>query len=141
MAHSGSNDEEMITGVNVTPLVDVVLVLLIVLMVTASYIVSKSIPVDLPKASTGQAVESTLALTLDRDGQLFLDGKAIAAAALRERIRGAVRQSKEARAIIAADGSVPHRSVVSLVDTLRQEGLTRFALDVDPADLERERKP
>ena len=55
MAASAQNDDEMITGINVTPLVDVVLVLLIILMVTASYIVSKSIPLELPNAKTGEA--------------------------------------------------------------------------------------
>ena len=77
MAQAVSNDEELITGINVTPLVDVVLVLLIVLMVTASYMVSKSIPVDLPKGATGENVNRTLAFTITRQGAVLLDGSAL----------------------------------------------------------------
>ena len=62
MAGSGSRGGEPIYGINVTPLVDVVLVLLIILMVTSSYAVSKSLPLRLPKASTGQSSETTSGL-------------------------------------------------------------------------------
>ncbi len=55
MAQANNGDETMISGINVTPLVDVVLVLLVVMMVTATYIASKTIPVDLPKGATGRA--------------------------------------------------------------------------------------
>jgi biopolymer transport protein ExbD len=140
MAQAVSNDEELITGINVTPLVDVVLVLLIVLMVTASYMVSKSIPVDLPKGATGESVNRTLALTITERGDVLLDGRPISDVALRNRIRDAVRSSREPRAIIAADGRVQHRHVVVLVDTLRQEGLSRFALDVEPETLKTSRR-
>ncbi|HOU94146.1 MAG TPA: biopolymer transporter ExbD, partial [Polyangiaceae bacterium] len=51
---NGLDDDAPITGINVTPLVDVVLVLLIILMVTAGYLVSRTIPVDLPKGATGE---------------------------------------------------------------------------------------
>lgn len=135
MAQATQSDEEMITGINITPLVDVVLVLLIILMVTASYIVSKSIPVDLPQGKTGDTVHGTVALTITKSGQWYLDGVSVQEPELRRHVRGAVRRSKEARALIAADGQVEHRQVVRLVDLLRQEGLTRFALDVDPREL------
>jgi len=71
-------DDDLITGINVTPLVDVVLVLLIILMVTASYIVSKAIPMDLPHADTGQSDTQprTLTVSIDQSGQLFLDASA-----------------------------------------------------------------
>jgi biopolymer transport protein ExbD len=129
MAQLATNDDELITGINVTPLVDIVLVLLIVLMVTASYTISKSIPVDLPKGSTGQSVSGTLALSVTRDGRLFADGAPITELELRARAR---RGRGTARAVIAADGAAAHRSVVRVIDLLRQEGLHRFALDVRP---------
>jgi len=73
MAGGGSSrdDEDLITGINVTPLVDVVLVLLIILMVTATAIVSKTIPMELPKASTGEQTPATLAVSIDQYGQIF----------------------------------------------------------------------
>src|SRR5690606_23286616 len=72
MAATQENQDDMITGINVTPLVDVVLVLLIILMVTASYIVSKAIPMDLPNASTGQSTQTPLAISVDKDERLYL---------------------------------------------------------------------
>jgi len=72
MASATATRGESITGINVTPLVDVVLVLLIILMVTAWYITSRAIPVELPKAASGEASTQVLAITLDAKGQLFL---------------------------------------------------------------------
>jgi len=134
---SGTNGDEEIVGINVTPLVDVVLVLLVVLMVTAGYIASKAIPVDLPAAATGESVSQTLALSIDQDGKLYLDGESLADTELRSRIAAAKRAHADLRAVIAADGRVPHRRVVTAIDLLRQEHVTEFALDVRPEDLER----
>jgi biopolymer transport protein TolR len=135
MAQAAEPENGPITGINVTPLVDVVLVLLIVLMVTAGYIVSQTIPVDLPKGATGETTSITLAITLDARGRTFLDGQPVARDSLRTRIRQAHARDPEARAVIAADGSTRHREVVGLIDLLRQEGVSRFAINVQPDDL------
>ncbi|HEY5961951.1 MAG TPA: biopolymer transporter ExbD [Polyangiaceae bacterium] len=127
--------EGPITAINVTPLVDVVLVLLIILMVTAGYIVSKTIPVDLPKGSTAETTNLTLAITIDAKGQRFLDAAAVDQATLRSRVRQAHDRDAETRAVIAADGSTSHRDVVGVIDLLRQEGVTRFAINVQPDDV------
>lgn len=136
MAAIQNDDDEMITGINVTPLVDVVLVLLVILMVTATYLVARTIPVDLPKAQTGEASTSPLAITLDASGALYLDGARVSKSELRARIGERRRREPETRALIAADGSLAHRRVVSLVDLLRSEGVTQFAINVDPSDLD-----
>lgn len=125
----------MITGINVTPLVDVVLVLLVILMVTATYLVARTIPVDLPKAASGEATTSPLAITLDAAGRLYLDGAAVSRRELEARIRERRVRDPDARAVIAADGSLPHRAVVSIVDLLRTSGITKFAINVDPSEL------
>ncbi len=135
MAQAADSDNGPITGINVTPLVDVVLVLLIVLMVTAGYIVSQTIPVDLPKGATGETTSITLAITVDREGRTFLDGHAVAKDTLRTRIRQAHARDRETRAVIAADGSTRHREVVGVIDLLRQEGVSRFAINVQPDEL------
>ena len=125
---------ELIQGINVTPLVDVVLVLLIILMVTASYTVSKVLPMQLPKASTGESAESVpLAISVDASGTLHLDGKELSKAELRDVARR--RASPEASALVAADGATEHRIVISVIDLLRSEGITRFAINVAPEDL------
>jgi biopolymer transport protein ExbD len=131
--------DEEIVGINVTPLVDVVLVLLVVLMVTAGFIASQAIPVDLPNAATGETVPKTLLLSIDQRGAVYADGVPVADAELRQRIAAARRARPDLRAVIAADGRVAHRSVVRVVDTLRKEHVTEFALDVRPEDVAREK--
>jgi biopolymer transport protein ExbD len=133
---SHATDEEII-GINVTPLVDVVLVLLVVLMVTAGYIASKAIPVDLPQAATGETVPQTIILSIDERGVVFADGVQVVDAELRQRIAAAKRAKPDLRAVIAADGRTSHRSVVRVVDLLRQENVNEFALDVRPEDVGR----
>lgn len=131
-APSSDSSEEMISAINITPLVDVVLVLLVVLMVTASYLASHSIPVDLPKGATGEATNTVLGVSVTRDGALFLDGQRVDDAQFRQRVRGARLADSDVRAVIAADGSAAHRNVVHVIDLLRQERVSRFALNVDP---------
>lgn len=132
MAGTASRPGDAIVGINVTPLVDVVLVLLIVLMVTASYTVSQAVPMTLPQASTGESVEATpLTIAVNADGSLFLDGRKISEVALKSAIKQRAID-KGVSALIAADGAVPHRSVIRVIDLLRAEGVTRFAMNVAP---------
>jgi len=71
----GEDDDELISGINVTPLVDVVLVLLIIFMVTATYIVRAAVEVELPRvAHGGEAAGTILTVVLTRDGKVYLDG-------------------------------------------------------------------
>jgi biopolymer transport protein TolR len=130
-----SGGDDTIAAINVTPLVDITLVLLVVFMVTATYVAREAIEVDLPRAASGgQLVGPTLAFALDREGRLFLDGAPATDAAAREAVRAAVERSPEARAIISADRAVSHGRVIELIDLVKQAGLTRFAIDVERAD-------
>jgi biopolymer transport protein TolR len=127
--------DETIAGINVTPLVDVTLVLLVIFMVTATYVVKESIEVDLPRAASGgEVVGPTLAFALDRDGKLWLDGAPAPAEVARDAVRTAVARSAEARAVISADRAVSHGRVVEVIDLVKREGLTRFAIDVEHAE-------
>ena len=133
-AKLGGGDDEIIADINITPFVDIILVVLIIFMVTTSYIVSPAIKVKLPEAATGEPTESTsLGLTLTADGQLLLDGDAIDEAGLREVIRREKAADSEVTCLIAADESVEHGAVVWLIDVVKQEGVTRFAINIDPA--------
>ena len=131
---SDSGDDDLITAINVTPLVDVVLVLLIVLMVTSSYLVSRSISVELPKAATGEAHNATMSISLDVDGVLYLDGKITTLAKLRMRVRKMYSQDPEVKAVISADGRVQHSQVITIIDLLRQEHVTKFAINTSPLE-------
>jgi biopolymer transport protein ExbD len=137
MSH-GTNDnrDETISGINVTPLVDVVLVLLVVLMVTATYISSKGIPLELPRADSGESVQAPLSISIDRAGQIYLDGVALGIERLKQQLRAMPGAKSALRVVIAADGSVEHRRVVQLIDVLRHEDITQFAINVDPGELD-----
>jgi biopolymer transport protein ExbD len=134
---ASSSSDESITGINVTPLVDVVLVLLVVLMVTATYLASRSIPVDLPSGKTGEATTAPLTVSLTKTGALYVDGVPSSEAELRAKLAAARRAEPELRAVIAADGAVPHRRVIGIIDLLRQEHVERFAINVDADELEK----
>lgn len=121
------------TGINVTPLVDVVLVLLVVLMVAASGAISEALPLDLPTAVNGQSSAPLLRIAIAADGSLVVDGETTDLPGLLRAAKNARSQDADARAAIAADGAARHEQVVAVLDTLRGSGLTRLAIQVSPA--------
>ena len=124
------DDDEPITGINIIPLVDIVLVVLIIFMVTASYIVTPAIRVELPKAASGEPVANTvLSLVLTREGELFLNGEATDEAALTKFLGGEDAAALEA--VIAADRAVPHGRVVGLIDLVKRAGVVKFAINTE----------
>ena len=129
------DDDEggVITEINVTPLVDIMLVLLIIFMLTANIITQQSIEVELPNAVTGETVESTtVAFTIDSKANVFLNGEATNEAQMRDALPILVKESDDIQAIIAADKSVSHGKVIWLIDLIRQLGIEKFALNIDP---------
>jgi biopolymer transport protein ExbD len=131
------NEDEggrMITEINVTPLVDIVLVLLIVFMVTTTYIVNPSLKVDLPNAASGSETQkSALALSLDKDGKLFLNGEATDETRVKEFITVELPKNRDLQAVIAADKAVPHGDVVHVIDVVKRAGVKKFAINVEAA--------
>jgi biopolymer transport protein ExbD len=135
-----SDGEDIITGINVTPLVDIILVLLIIFMLTANIIAKPSIAVELPKASTGEASEpTTVALTMTKTGELFLNGAPTDEASLRAYLPTVVRSDPKTQAVIAADKEVTHGRVIWLIDLVRTAGIFKFALNIDPSAVEASR--
>jgi biopolymer transport protein ExbD len=135
----GGDDDDLITAINVTPLVDVVLVLLIILMVTATAIVrNETIPVELPEAATGERERqepTTLPVSVTAEGAIYLEEEELTLDELRTRAQAAHQRDPETRAILHADGRVPHAQVVRVIDALRQADVTKFAINVRPSDL------
>jgi len=131
------NDDEEITGINVTPLVDVMLVLLIVFMATTTYIVHQAIPVTLPEADSGKTVKSTqnLSFVIDRNSNLYADGKALKFSDLKEYIarerQNAKGEEKGLQALVSADKDTPHGTVIKLIDEVQKNGIKDFALHVE----------
>jgi biopolymer transport protein ExbD len=106
-------------------------------MVTATAIVSKTIPMELPKAATGEQTPSTLAVSIDQNGQIFLDTIPTTPEELRLKVRAAREGDEDIRAVIAADGRIAHAKVVQVIDILRQERITKFAINVRPEEIGR----
>jgi biopolymer transport protein ExbD len=131
----GDSDGEeggMISGINVTPLVDITLVLLIIFMVTATYIVRQAIQVDLPRAANaGEATGTTLAVILTKDGDIYLNGQKRDEAGLRDAARAAVAKDQDTRVIISADKNALHGSVVRVLDLIKGEGIAKFAINIE----------
>ena len=129
-----SNDDDAITGINVTPLVDVTLVLLIIFMVTAKLITGKGVPLDLPKAATAGATQTMLTLSVDAQGKVLANGEAVDDAGLRAKTASALRQNPELRTVIAASAAATHGSVMHVVDTVRDVGAVKIAFAADKAE-------
>jgi biopolymer transport protein ExbD len=133
MASTESDDDDIISGINVTPLVDVTLVLLIVFMVTAKIIVSQGMPMDLPKAASGEEVQNVFSVELTLDGKTRVDSLAVAADdSISELARQARAKNKDIRAVIRADKKVEHGRVIRVLDLLKQAGVARIAFAVAP---------
>ncbi len=134
MALSNQREEEPITGINVTPLVDIMLVLLIIFMVAARLEAPEAVGLELPRASTGdEAPPATLSIVVPREGSLRLDGRDATSTELEAAVRSARAQSKDAQAVVAADRDVPYERVMSVVDVVRRGGVTKLALSVEDA--------
>lgn len=131
----GGRQRGLITDINVTPLVDIMLVLLIIFMLTAHLIARQAIEVQLPKAAQGTSVTPTLAITLTREGRLYLNGAETNPDDLRAAVRAAVSKDPKTQAIIAGDKNVSHGRVVWVLDLVKALGITSFAIQIDPAGL------
>ncbi|RKH12682.1 biopolymer transporter ExbD [Corallococcus sp. CA053C] len=132
MAGSAGDNDEEITGINVTPLVDVVLVLLIIFMVTANFIVRETVEVDLPRAANGgETVQGLVNVVLDKDGKLYFDGVEVTEADLSRRVVEAVSKDKDTRAIISADQTIAYGRVMRLIDVVKGQGIAKFALNIE----------
>lgn len=126
------DEEEGITGINVTPLVDVMLVLLIIFMVTANYINTPGIELNLPEAGTGAGVEpSELTFTIDKKSQVYAEGRVLSDQELVDYIITKKKSNPKIQATIAADQSTPHGAVIKLIDLVRKNGISDFAINVD----------
>ncbi len=128
-----SNSGGPITGINVTPLVDIALVLLIVFIVTAKLVVAPAVPLDLPHASKSEQVQTVLSVAVSADGKLHANGSPVSDKdALSKLAAAQLARDPELRVVIAADGAVHHRQVIDVLDTLRSSGISRVAFGVSP---------
>lgn len=132
MAMRTDLDNEAIADINVVPLVDIILVVLIIFMVTAPMFIKPTISVNLPKAASGdQTAPSKLNIALTADGRINLNGAFVDEAAVKQKVTDEVAKNPEIQAIISADKDVPHGKVIGLLDVVKTVGVKKFAISID----------
>ena len=131
-------DDDVIADINITPFVDIILVVLIIFMVTATTIVKESIPVNLPEAASGEESKSiSLGVTMLGTGELLLDGQPVSEQGLRAAIRKAKTDAEkpgDVVCLISAEKNVAHGRVVWLLDVVKDEGVAKFAININKVD-------
>lgn len=121
-----------ISEINVTPFVDVVLVLLVIFMVTAPMLVREQMSVNLPKAQTGEkSAAQAITVQISKTGEVRLMDQAIAFDLIEEQIKKLVESNPNAQAIISADQDAKHGVVVQVMDAVKKAGLTKFAIQIE----------
>jgi len=122
----------IITGINIAPLTDVVLVLLVIFMVATPLLISSEIKVNLPNTTTADtAAERTLVVTIDGSGGVFVDGVRVALADLSASIASAHAKRPNAPVIIMGDKAVRYELVVRVLEIARATGVTKLSLAVE----------
>ncbi len=133
MAGASQDSDDAIVGINVTPLVDVTLVLCIILMVTAKMVTQpSSIPLELPRASQGSTeVQTMMSIELAASGATVVDGKVPPNdEAIFDLAKTAHQKNAELRTVIRADTTVQHGRVIHVLDLLKQAGVAKIAFGV-----------
>lgn len=124
-----------IVGINVTPMVDVVLVLLVIMMVSATYIASQSIQVDLPKAGNGDpGVASLAVVTIAANGALSWNDKPVTERELVASLKAVHAENPDVNLVVTADRAAAHGVVVHMLDIAKAEGITHYAIGVEQPD-------
>ena len=130
-----SEGDDILASINVTPLVDIMLVLLIIFMVTTTFMLSPSIPVNLPKAASAEGPPiKAFAVVMDKDGALYVNGNKSSPEQTMEKLKIAVSENSDIQAILAADGEVPYQSVIWMIDLIKESGVKNFALNVQKVE-------
>lgn len=127
----GPGNRAGIVGINVTPFVDIALVLLIIMMVSSTYIVSQALKVELPKTATSdEKVTRTYVVTIAKGGEISFNDAPVTPKELEGKLRSA-RASEDVNLVISADQAAMHGRVVEVIDTAKLAGVTKFAINVE----------
>jgi biopolymer transport protein ExbD len=125
----------IISGINVTPLVDITLVLLVIFMVTTTIVSAPAIPMELPRASQTEEVQVVFSIVLPSAGAARVNGEVVTSDdAFSRMAQDAARRDPHLRAVIQADGAVPHRRVIHTLDLLKTAGVAKVAFGALPPD-------
>jgi biopolymer transport protein ExbD len=126
------SDNDGINDINITPFVDVVLVLLVIFMVTAPMMIKESLNIKLPKSESSDASEPyRLGIALNRQGQVLLNGELISFEALALEAAIALTNNEKVQALISADEEARHGDVIKVLDIIKKAGIENFAFQIE----------
>ena len=129
----GGRRRTQIVAINITPLVDVMLVLLVIMMVSATYIVSQSLKVDLPKTATSDGSAPTVAtVTITAEHEMYLNKVLVDEDQLVVELRRLAAEHEDLTVMVSAAAAADHGDVVTVLDLARLEGISKFAVNVAP---------
>ena len=130
-----ADDNEPLAEINMVPLIDVMLVLLIIFMVTAP-LLTHAVKVDLPKASSqrNEVKPETINLSIKADGSVYWNAEPVNATAWQMRMDAAARQTPQPEIHIRADGGLAYRNVAQIMADAAHAGLTKLGFVTDPRD-------
>ena len=133
MAFSSERNHEALSQINVTPLVDVMLVLLVIFMVTAP-ILQQGVSVNLPRvqaaALTGDEVQ--LVVTVSAGGKVYLNDQLLTAPELLSKLQAILREQPDRNVYLRADAAVPYGDVMRVIGSIRQAGVQRLGMVTEP---------
>lgn len=128
---AGSGDDDEINNINITPMVDVILVLLVIFMVTANFLKKESININLPKvAAADPNVAKSTQVAITKDGRILLEGKKVNEKQLAQTIKAESKIRPNMRVTLSADENLPYGTVASLMGLIRKAGVNKIALSV-----------
>ena len=133
--HAGLLDDEPMAEMNLIPLIDIALTLVIILMVTTAFIRHPGVSLKLPETVTREGAPETsrdMVVAVTKDGSFYLDGVRTKPAILRARLQARARLNRQTRVLVKGDGAVPYSRVMDVMDLVRQAGLTRVVLPTNP---------
>jgi biopolymer transport protein ExbD len=136
MISLNEDDEPIMSEINITPLVDIMLVLLIIFMMVSTIVDLSAISVELPKAATGENSKAeSVSIAIAKDGNYFLSGKYVSTLdSLKQQLEIKKKQNPQVQAVISADKSVSHGKVVKIIDLIRKLNISKFAISVELSD-------
>jgi biopolymer transport protein ExbD len=128
----GGQDDEPIAAINVVPLVDIILVVLIIFMVTAPLVLKPTIPVNLPKAASGEeAPPSPLNIAIGKDGTISVNGQIAALPEVTATVSKIVAEKPETAAILQADKTVTLEKLTEIIDIVKAAGVKKVAFSIE----------
>jgi biopolymer transport protein ExbD len=133
MAGKFDTGDDGINDINITPFVDVVLVLLVIFMVTAPVMIKESLKVNLPKTLTSDITTkaASIGIAITKEGQVFFNGKLLGPDSLNSELKSISAKAPDTNFLISADTETKHGEVVRMIDLLKRNNLNRFALQVE----------